>query len=142
MAKSICYAPCKTTGLAFSISQNALQGPFRAGVGVTDCSEDFLLIANGYDQFNKGQRNDRFCGTIFNPNGNVTAYHADQIAAGSTTICCNVKSISIQVMIQFLDYFFYSGHQTVPISLHDQHERASGRCGQRRILLAIQSRNE
>ncbi|XP_046459094.1 uncharacterized protein LOC124205673 isoform X2 [Daphnia pulex] len=91
MAKSICYTPCKTTGLAFSISQNALRGPFRAGVGVTDCNEDFLLIANGYDKFNKGQRNDRFCGTIFNPNGNVTANHVDQIAAGSTTICSDIK---------------------------------------------------
>jgi hypothetical protein len=103
MAKSICYTPCKATGLAFSISQNALRGPFRAGVGVADCNEDFMLIANGYDKFNKGQRNDRFCGTIFNPNGNVTANHADQIAAGSTTICCNVNSIMrFELLFNFL----------------------------------------
>ena len=106
MAKTICYTPCQSTGLAFSISENALRGPFRAGVGVTNCSDDFLLIANGYDKFNKNQRNDRFCGTIFNPNGNVTVNQAYQTAEASTTICCNYQ-LKIFVYLKVILFFYY-----------------------------------
>ncbi|XP_057368628.1 uncharacterized protein LOC130689709 [Daphnia carinata] len=95
LAKSICYTPCPSAGLAFSVSQNAGQGPFRAGVGVTHCKEDFLLIANGYDRFDRSKRNDRFCGTIFNPDGNVTVSQSALIASASTTICSDIKPFQI-----------------------------------------------
>lgn len=95
LAKSICYTPCLSAGLAFSVSQNAGRGPFRAGVGVTNCKEDFLLIANGYDRFDPSQRNDRFCGTIFNPDGNVTVSQGALIASASTTICSDIKPFQI-----------------------------------------------
>lgn len=89
MASSICYKPCPVkTGLAFSVSQNSRRGPYRAGAGVDDCKDDFLLIANGYNRLDKSQRNDRFCGNIFNSNGNVTANQPALTAKASTTVCC------------------------------------------------------
>ena len=92
---SICYTPCPVSaGLPFSLSENSRRGPFRAGVGVSNCSEDFLLIANGYDRYDKTQRNDRFCGNIFNPNGNVTASKTSLAITASTTICCKSEIIS------------------------------------------------
>ncbi|KAI9559266.1 hypothetical protein GHT06_016055 [Daphnia sinensis] len=95
LAKSMCYTPCPSAGSAFSISQNAIQGPFRAGVGVANCKEDFLLIANGYDRYDPSKRNDRFCGTIFNPDGNVTVSQGALIASASTTICSDIKPFQI-----------------------------------------------
>lgn len=104
---SICYKPCPVkTGLAFSVSQNSRRGPYRAGAGVDDCTNDFLLIANGYNRFDPSKRNDRFCGNIFNSNGNVTANQPALTATASTTVCCKliIQMKVLNLITQFTNY--------------------------------------
>lgn len=77
LSVSTCLTQCSTSrgGQGFRLSGNAATSLVGPGV----CDTDFLLLLNGFNDLDKTQVNDRYCGGALN---------AGPAGGAATTVCC------------------------------------------------------